>query len=175
MRRIVFILLLLLSVNACTTKSVQDGRYDKRLCEAKWLFYELNFLSDSFTCDKVATYDTSICFVDGLIIDTVSIGDTLEITIFSTLTGKETCITLYNNFTNTFGFYPNTDTVVYTSTIGLKPNRLPETNFEDTTWKSMGVLSRLEYRSLFKKFIVENESELNSFLKKEAKRRGYIK
>ncbi|MBI5538888.1 MAG: hypothetical protein HY951_02445 [Bacteroidia bacterium] len=148
--------------------------YERRLNEAKWLYYELNFKDKHVTCDQKTLYDSSICFIDGLLIDTQSIGDTFEISIFTTLSGKEKCMTYNGIFFNIFGFYPETDTVVYTGSPFITRCREPELNFSDTSWESLGVYSRIKQKELFKEFVVKNENKLNKWLKEEVKKRGYI-
>ena len=158
------------------TNSNDDRLYIKRLNEAKWLYYESNFTITKIGCLNDKVVDSNICFVEGLSIDTLHIGDTLEIKIYSTLFNNIKCFPYGGSNINLFGFYPGVDTVVYRADIDTKFKRLPEIDDSvSTKWEWAGVFARPKQKKMFKEFIIKNQNKINSFLKEEAKKRGYIK
>ena len=149
--------------------------YKKRLNEAKWLYYESNFTKNKIGCDEVKVIDTNICFIEGLIIDTTQIGDTLEIKIHACLPHYLRCNPNEGFLSNIFGFYPDIDTVVYRTSGNFEGKRIPEiTDSISHKWEWAGLYTRPKQKKMFKEFIIKNQNKINSFLKKEAKKRGYI-
>ncbi|MCX6232922.1 MAG: hypothetical protein NTZ33_15440 [Bacteroidetes bacterium] len=169
---ILFFCLLIL----CLCNKKQESIYDRRLNAAKWLYYESNFKSNKIGCVDNKVVDINICFIEGLIIDTSYIGDTLEIKIFSSFIKNIKCFPYGNpSFINLFGFYPNVDTVVYRAIMNCNLIRTPENDDSiSTNWEWMGLYSRPKQKKMFKDFIIKNQDKINSYLKKEAKKRNYI-
>lgn len=175
MKKIIFqSIIILLIFNSC--KRNPENNYFKRLNAAKWLYYESNFKSKKVGCFDDKIIDSNICFIEGLLIDTLYIGDTLEFIFYSTLDYKTKCIP-YNDgsFINLFGFYPDVDTVVYRANSDTRLDRKPE--IEDSlsnNWEWAGIYSRSKQKIMFKEFIIFNQNKINSFLRKEAIKKGYF-
>lgn len=159
-----------------TSDKYWDIHYKKRLIEAKWLYYESNYTMNKVRCDEKISLDTNICFIENLLIDTTQIGDTLEIYVTSYLPNYFYCIPCNGQERNIFGFYPNIDTVVYRRATGFNNTRKLEIEDSICTGMEMfGVYTRSKQKKMFKEFIIKNQNKINSFLKEQAKKRGYIK
>jgi len=173
---ILSISLLFLGFSSCNKSN--DERYQKRLIEAKWLYYESNYTIKRVSCDdaKPIILDTNICFIEELTVDTTNIGDTLEIKLYTSLPNHPRCDPGGGMPVNYFGFYPTSDTVVYRANSYSEYKRRPEiTGADSTKWEWAGFYSRQKQKKMFKEFIIKNQNKINSFLKEQAKKRGYIK
>jgi hypothetical protein len=151
-----------------------ESRYQKRLCEAKWIFYESNFTNNRVDCSSNEVLKNNVCFLNQLKIDSFHIGDTLEIRIFLTKDGKDICIPAPGIAIVRFGFFPNSDTVTYRCFYMFTCPRIPEIDTLSEKYESMGIYRRCKQKPLFREFILKNKDKINPWLKEEAKRRGYI-
>ncbi|PKP22877.1 MAG: hypothetical protein CVU05_01960 [Bacteroidetes bacterium HGW-Bacteroidetes-21] len=182
MKLIIVISILVAFVCSCLRNQNEDYNkkpinllYEKRLIEAKWRYYEYNFNSKGISCNQTCFYDTSICFVDGMRVDTMSIGDTFEIELYTSIKDSDICVTYGNNiFYNIFGYYPNSDTITYIWSDSWVPNRKVQNALSTNTNEQYGVYPWYVREKMFKEFIIKNEPKLNKFIKEEAKKRGYI-
>ena len=155
-----------------------ENNTDKFLNEAKWLYYESNFLKNGVACydNKIAIRDSNsnICFIEGLSIKRKQIGDTIEFTITAIKDSNFYCICNEGVTLNIFGFLPNTDTVAYRSSESFTYKKLPDNNYNYSDSEWTGIYSRAYQKIKFKDFIKKNYCKLNNFLKTQSKERKYI-
>ncbi len=163
--------LIILCALSCKKSDVKENRFDS----AKWLYYESNFMKKGFVCNEVNDSTNNICFNENLDIKEEPISDTLELTIYSlSPDGKYKCRTAQGLFIDVFGFYPGSDTVTYRTSNSLARVRKPEVDSVLKKFEFMGIYTRSEQKKMFKDFILTNKSKLNSFIIREAQKKGYF-
>jgi hypothetical protein len=121
--------------------------------------------------------DSNICFTDISIKEIRNIGDTIEIRCESNIDDTlRACSTQKGMMFDVFGFYPNVDTVCYRysgTTISNRKSEPYELIDHFAEW-NFGFHSLKKQKDNFPQFLKKNELRLNSWLRNEARRRGFL-
>lgn len=158
--------------------SCRADRLEKLKNESIWMCYESNYQNNGVICmGGYKNVDSNICFTDIRIKEVRCIGDTIEIRCESNIDDTlRACATMKGMMFDVFGFYPNVDTVCYRysgTTISNRKSEPYDLIDHFAEW-NFGFHSLKKQKENFPEFLKLNELRLNSWLRKEARRRGFL-